>query len=455
MAYNPNNPNGQAAMAASAPVVIASNQTGVPVTFTGSTDVATQTTLSAINAKLVTGTDIGDVTINNSTGASAVNIQDGGNSLTVDYATTGSGTATGALRVELPTNGTGVVGINAGSALIGKVSIDQATANANEVVVKSITAGSNVIGKVTIDQTTPGTTNKVSVGADVVHTIVDSGSTVVTQGTATNLKTQAEIYQGGTAVSTSAPLQVSLANTAANATAVKVNVASGGIASGAIASGALAAGSIASGAAVSGAFADGADVTLGAKADAKSTATDGTAITLMQVAKQISASVQAPGGTGSTGGGVPATACYDGSISKSADSAATTTGYLTGNMSDLLGKQIVMPYALPQQLVQGNTAAMTATTSTQVIAGVASNYIYITQLTVSNSHASVGTVIFLQDGSAGTTIYTVPANYGFGGATITFTTPLKVPTAGNGLFCVNGTTGANTYVSAVGFKSTI
>lgn len=65
-------------------------------------------------------------------------------------------------------------------------------------------------------------------------------------------------------------------------------------ASGAFASGALASGAIASGAAVSGAFADGAVVTLGAKADAKSTATDTTAITIMQVLKQISASVQVP-----------------------------------------------------------------------------------------------------------------------------------------------------------------
>lgn len=70
--------------------------------------------------------------------------------------------------------------------------------------------------------------------------------------------------------------------------------ASGSISSGAVASGAIAAGAIASGAAVSGAFADGAIVTLGAKADAKSTATDTTAITIMQVLKQISASVQAP-----------------------------------------------------------------------------------------------------------------------------------------------------------------
>ena len=47
-------------------------------------DFATQTTLSAINAKMVSGTDIGDVTINNASGASAVNIQDGGNTITVD-----------------------------------------------------------------------------------------------------------------------------------------------------------------------------------------------------------------------------------------------------------------------------------------------------------------------------------------------------------------------------------
>lgn len=45
---------------------------------------------------------------------------------------------------------------------------------------------------------------------------------------------------------------------------------------------------------VAGTIADGASVTLGAKADAKSTATDTTAVTVMSVLKQISASVQAP-----------------------------------------------------------------------------------------------------------------------------------------------------------------
>ena len=40
--------------------------------------------LKLINDKMVTGTDIGDVTINNANAAAAVNIQDGGNTITVD-----------------------------------------------------------------------------------------------------------------------------------------------------------------------------------------------------------------------------------------------------------------------------------------------------------------------------------------------------------------------------------
>jgi hypothetical protein len=55
---------------------------------------ATELTLSTLNAKFVSGTDIGDVTINNGSGAGAVNIQDGGNTITVDgtIAATQSGT---------------------------------------------------------------------------------------------------------------------------------------------------------------------------------------------------------------------------------------------------------------------------------------------------------------------------------------------------------------------------
>jgi len=55
---------------------------------------AIDTVLDLINAKLVTGTDIGDVTINNANGAAAVHIQDGGNTITVDGSLTTVSTVT-------------------------------------------------------------------------------------------------------------------------------------------------------------------------------------------------------------------------------------------------------------------------------------------------------------------------------------------------------------------------
>jgi hypothetical protein len=61
-------------------------------------------------------------------------------------------------------------------------------------------------------------------GSGVTQPVSWTEQTVsVTQATATNLKAQAEAYQGGTAVGAANPLQVSLANTGSNATAIKVD----------------------------------------------------------------------------------------------------------------------------------------------------------------------------------------------------------------------------------------
>lgn len=84
-----------------------------------------------------------------------VGINDSGNSITVDYATTGSGTATGALRVELPTNGTGTVGLNAGTNAIGKLAANSGV-DIGDVDVTSISAGTNKIGDVDISPRTTG-----------------------------------------------------------------------------------------------------------------------------------------------------------------------------------------------------------------------------------------------------------------------------------------------------------
>lgn len=241
--------------------------------------------------------------------------------------------------------------------------------------------------------------------------------------------------------------------------------------------------------------------TVGLPTDAKSTATDATSATEMQVLKQVSAELQllrtALGSTAldlgvNTGGSrtlrmaidtaqlgnlgpasaansVPGTGqgsqAHDaadsnnfpmkvGAKAQSAEVAAVASGDIANLITDLVGKLIVLPYANPENFVSGAiTSAMTGTTSTSLVAAPASGLRnYITQVTVSNAHATVGTDIIIQDGSGGTTLYTIPAAAVYGGAVITFPTPLRQPTTATAIFCANVTTGASTKVSASGYK---
>jgi hypothetical protein len=138
----------------------------------------------------------------------------------------------------------------------------------------------------------------------------------------------------------------------------------------------------------------------------------------------------------------------------SSENAAGTTAKLGQFVTDLVGKLIVLPYANPENFVSGViSSAMTGTTTTSLLAAPASGLRnYITQITVSNSHATVGTDILIQDGSGGTTLYVIPAAAVFGGATLTFPVPLRQPSTATAIFCANVTTGANTKVSASGYK---
>lgn len=99
------------------------------------------------------------------------------------------------------------------------------------------------------------------------------------------------------------------------------------------------------------------------------------------------------------------------------------------------------------------STAMTGTTSTSTIAGTAGRYLYITSCQFSNDHATVDTTMLLQDGSGGTTLWKGLVVHGGGSNPVWFGAPLKVTTAGNGLFVVNVTTGSSTYVSCYGFSS--
>lgn len=285
----------------------------------------------------------------------------------------------------------------------------------------------------------------------------------------------------GANVNASNQLSVSVDNTVTVGSHA-VTVASGGIASGAIASGAVASGAIASGAVASGAFASGsiaagavaAGATSFVKLEDVASADADAGVPAMAVRKATPANTSGTDGdyemlqmsagrlwtSGIVAGSVATNvAIVDnpvnlGAQAVSSENAAVTTARQVQLVADLVGKLIVLPYSNPENFVSGAiTSAMTGTTSTSLIAAPAAGLRnYITQITVSNAHATVGTDIIIQDGSGGTTLYTIPAAAVYGGAALSFPTPLRQPTTATAIYCANVTTGASTKVSASGYK---
>jgi hypothetical protein len=136
----------------------------------------------------------------------------------------------------------------------------------------------------------------------------------------------------------------------------------------------------------------------------------------------------------------------------------TGTGVVTGELDGYSGINdlspvTVIPWASGTLVTGVVTTAMTNTASNQVIAGAASNYLYITSCHASNDHASTDTLMLLQNGSGGSTIGKFMVPHG-GGNDLNWPTPIAVSTAGNGLFAANVTTASSTYIECTGFKST-
>ncbi len=139
--------------------------------------------------------------------------------------------------------------------------------------------------------------------------------------------------------------------------------------------------------------------------------------------------------------------------------ALGTAGTASADVLSVQGRAGMTPVVttpLPATPVSGLTSAMTGTTST-LVTGMGtpggSTRNYITQITIGNSHATVGTFVEFQDGNGGTTFYTAPAAAVYGGATLSFPTPLKQPTAATALYVKNTTTGANVIVSVSGYQA--
>ena len=138
-----------------------------------------------------------------------------------------------------------------------------------------------------------------------------------------------------------------------------------------------------------------------------------------------------------------------GGVADTTEPTAVADGDRVNFLADLNGKQVVMPYCVPERLIDGATAAITGTSNTSVIASAGAGLRnYITQILVTNSHATVGTVVEIKDGA--TVIYRGYAREDGGGFSITLPTPLR-GSAATAINAANVTTGSNTYVSASGF----
>lgn len=107
-----------------------------------------------------------------------------------------------------------------------------------------LAAGTAIIGKVGIDQTTPGTTNKVNIGTDgtvtinalpaggnvIGHVIADSGSTTAVTGTVATLEVApTTILNGKTTVTTAGTRVVLAASATVKSVTIKAAIANSGI----------------------------------------------------------------------------------------------------------------------------------------------------------------------------------------------------------------------------------
>lgn len=109
--------------------------------------------------------------------------------------------------------------------------------------------------------------------------------------------------------------------------------------------------------------------------------------------------------------------------------------------------------ALGSTFVSGTTAAMTGTTSTQVIALVSSKIIYVTRMSCKGDPANaVGTKVQIRDGSAGTVLDTMTVGASGGGEQGTGATPLYWTSSGNAVYAQNVTTGASVVCTGSGYS---
>jgi len=156
------------------------------------------------------------------------------------------------------------------------------------------------------------------------------------------------------------------------------------------------------------------------------------------------AKIQASNATTSA---VPTTAVPVGYQARTTDVTATTSTYNTIAIVDKAGKQVQLPYAIPELFTKGSGSAAGTSLTNLIVAAGAGVKIYITSISVMNTSSTVTTLVNIQDGSS--TIYQVGAP-ALGGAIVTL--PVPIASSANTAINFAVVNAASTiYVSVAGY----
>lgn len=160
-------------------------------------DIVTIPTVTVINSgtfavqstnQANSGVDIGDVTINNGAGASAVNIQDGGNSITVDGTITVEQATSSSLKAQ-------VQGLQSANAVVASNPVlVGGTDGTNARIIKTDTSGELQVDVLTLPSIPAGTN---AIGKLAANDAVDIGDVTVNNGSGASA---VNIQDGGNSI---------------------------------------------------------------------------------------------------------------------------------------------------------------------------------------------------------------------------------------------------------------
>jgi len=140
-----------------------------------------------------------------------------------------------------------------------------------------------------------------------------------------------------------------------------------------------------------------------------------------------------------------------GLVARSTEPTAVASADATKALGTLLGKQVMLPFAIPASTLQyaAATSGITNTSDVAAVAAAGSGIRnYITGVQVINGHATVSTEVVIKDGS--TVIWRGFAQAAGGGCAAKFSPPLR-GTANTAINVANITTGSATYFNLQGF----